>query len=959
MFNDLLEIFKEFIRKVFASRLFFLSIFFTGLFGILTMRLFDLQIIHGEQYQEDYMTKTETVVKLDSTRGNIYDVNGNILAYNELSYNVTIQDNGDYTRSNDRNRMLLDLVRILNRHGESVEGEFLIGVDSKGEMVFTTTSESSKRRFIADYYGLKSTSELDDEAGKYPSDITAREMFEKRKEYYGIHELKEADGTPIDLTDEEALGIINIRYTMSFTAYRKYESTTVASNVSKETMTDVLENSADLKGVNIEKSTLRVYNDSIYFAPIIGYIGKVWDDELEQLREKDPDYELTDLVGKTGIEASMEDVLHGKKGSQTMYVDSLGRILEIVEKTDSEAGNDLYLTLDRELQIGVYHLLEQQLAGVITDKLVNRDLTEDDYNKASNIPIPIKDAYYQLINNNVLDVDAFSAVEASQVEKNIYQKYSQARNRVMAGIRSELMNPYATQMIDMSEEMFAYMQYIYSFLVSEEIIQTGLIDQDSDAYKNWKADTISLRDYIYAGIADSWIDTTGLEIQSKYSDSDHIYQVIVDYVMEDLQKDASFAKKIYRYLINDSIVSGKELCLALYAQNVLAYDENEVRLLEVGGDEYAFQFLKQKIADIEITPAQLALDPCSASCVITDVNTGEVRALVTYPSYDNNKFSGTVDAEYYNKLNNDLSLPLFNNATQAQKAPGSTFKPIIAVAALEEGAVNHVETVNCTGQYQEISPYMKCWVYPSMHGPLDVEHGIMNSCNVFFAEMGHRFSTDIHGNYDPELGIEVIQKYAAMFGLNETSGIEISEKTPQMTNEKPEASSIGQGTNSYSNVQLARYVTAMANRGNVYNLSLLDKMTDSKGTLVQDFTPEVRSHIDIADSTWNLVQSGMRKVISDGSAKKIFSDLEIDIAGKTGTAEEVKNGHKINHAFFVSFAPYQNPEVAITVNIPYGYSSSHAASAAKNIYRYYYGYMDLDHVLNNSASNVSNVEIGD
>lgn len=959
MFNDLLEIFKEFIRKVFASRLFFLSIFFTGLFGILTMRLFDLQIIHGEQYQEDYMTKTETVVKLDSTRGNIYDVNGNILAYNELSYNVTIQDNGDYTRSNDRNRMLLDLVRILNRHGESVEGEFLIGVDSKGEMVFTTTSESSKRRFIADYYGLKSTSELDDEAGKYPSDITAREMFEKRKEYYGIHELKEADGTPIDLTDEEALGIINIRYTMSFTAYRKYESTTVASNVSKETMTDVLENSADLKGVNIEKSTLRVYNDSIYFAPIIGYIGKVWDDELEQLREKDPDYELTDLVGKTGIEASMEDVLHGKKGSQTMYVDSLGRILEIVEKTDSEAGNDLYLTLDRELQIGVYHLLEQQLAGVITDKLVNRDLTEDDYNKASNIPIPIKDAYYQLINNNVLDVDAFSAVEASQVEKNIYQKYSQARNRVMAGIRSELMNPYATQMIDMSEEMFAYMQYIYSFLVSEEIIQTGLINQDSDAYKNWKADTISLRDYIYAGIADSWIDTTGLEIQSKYSDSDHIYQVIVDYVMEDLQKDAAFAKKIYRYLINDNIVSGKELCLALYAQNVLAYDENEVRLLEVGGDEYAFQFLKQKIADIEITPAQLALDPCSASCVITDVNTGEVRALVTYPSYDNNKFSGTVDAEYYNKLNNDLSLPLFNNATQAQKAPGSTFKPIIAVAALEEGAVNHVETVNCTGQYQEISPYMKCWVYPSMHGPLDVEHGIMNSCNVFFAEMGHRFSTDIHGNYDPELGIEVIQKYAAMFGLNETSGIEISEKTPQMTNEKPEASSIGQGTNSYSNVQLARYVTAMANRGNVYNLSLLDKMTDSKGTLVQDFTPEVRSHIDIADSTWNLVQSGMRKVISDGSAKKIFSDLEIDIAGKTGTAEEVKNGHKINHAFFVSFAPYQNPEVAITVNIPYGYSSSHAASAAKNIYRYYYGYMDLDHVLNNSASNVSNVEIGD
>ena len=959
MYSDLLEIVKEFLKKLLGSRLFILSLFFTGLFGILGVRLFNLQIVNGEDYQESYMALTEKTVKLDSTRGNIYDRNGNVLAYNELSYNVTIQDNGDYTRTNDRNRMLLELVQILYRHGESVEGEFSIGFDSSGEMVYTTTSESSKRRFIADYYGLKSTADLDSEDGKYPSNITPREMFEKRVSYYGLDQLKDDDGNLMEISDEEALGIINIRYTMGFTAYRKYESTTVASNVSKETMTDVLENSADLKGVNIEKSTIRVYNDSIYFAPIIGYTGKVWDDELEKLRETDPDYELTDLVGKIGIEASMETELQGKKGSQTMYVDSVGRIIEVIDHTDPVAGNDVYLTIDRDLQIGVYHLLEQQLAGVITDKLVNRDLTEDDYKKPSNIPIPVKDAYYQLINNNVLDMSAFSAAEASQVEKNIYAKYSNARADVTAHIRSELMNENATDMIDLSDDMFAYMQYIYSFLVSDGIIQTSKINQESDAYKAWKADTISLRDYIYAGIADSWIDTTKLSIESRYSDADHIYEVIVEYVMKDLMKDNAFAKKIYRYLINDNVVTGKELCLALYSQNVLAYDENEVRLLEQNGDEHAFQFIRSKISDIEITPAQLALDPYSASCVITDVNTGEVRALVTYPSYDNNKFSGTVDAEYYNKLNNDLSLPLFNNATQAQKAPGSTFKPIIAVAALEENVIGLTETVNCTGQYQEITPYLKCWVYPGMHGPLDVEHGIMNSCNVFFSEMGHRFSIAEDGSYDPEKGIETIRKYAAMFGLDETSGIEISEKAPQMTTEMPEASSIGQGKNSYSNVQLARYVTAMANRGTVYNLSLLDKMTDSQGNLLVDYSPEVRSTIEISDTTWNIVQRGMRKVISDGSARKIFSDLEIDIAGKTGTAEEVKNGHKVNHAWFVSFAPYQNPEIAVTVNIPYGYTSTNAATAAKNIYRYYYGYTDLDYIVNNNALNVSDVEISD
>ena len=180
-----------------------------------------------------------------------------------------------------------------------------------------------------------------------------------------------------------------------------------------------------------------------------------------------------------------------------------------------------------------------------------------------------------------------------------------------------------------------------------------------------------------------------------------------------------------------------------------------------------------------------------------------------------------------------------------------------------------------------------------------------------------------------------------------------------MTTEKPEASSIGQGKNSYSNIQLSRYITAVANKGTVFKLSLLDKMTDSQGNLLKDFTPEVRSTIDVKDSTWNAVHTGMRRVISDGSARKIFSDLEVDIAGKTGTAEEIKNGHRVNHAFFVSFAPYSNPEVAVTVNIPYGYAGTNAATLGKKVYEYYYGYTTLEQVLGSGASSVSNVTVGD
>ena len=239
MLNDLYEILKESLKKLLASRTFILGVFFVFLFGVLAVQLFKLQIIEGEEYQENYMAKTEKTIKLAGTRGNIYDRNGNLLAYNQLAYNVTIQDNGDYTTTAERNRMLLLLVQILNRHGEKVRGEFAVAIEPSGEMVYTTSSETARKRFISDYYGLKSPSELDAEDGSTPSDITPREMFDAKFKDYGLDKLTDEDGDPVTLTDEEALGIINIRYTMGFTAYQKYMTTTIASNVSRETMTDV------------------------------------------------------------------------------------------------------------------------------------------------------------------------------------------------------------------------------------------------------------------------------------------------------------------------------------------------------------------------------------------------------------------------------------------------------------------------------------------------------------------------------------------------------------------------------------------------------------------------------------------------------------------------------------------------------------------------------------------------
>ena len=954
MFRDLLDIIKDFFKKAVSSRLFILGTICFFMYAGLINKLFSMQIVNGEEALNEYLQLTEQTITTAGTRGNIYDRNGKVLAYNKLAYSVTVQDTGVYKNSSSRNTMYLRLVQILEKHGETIQGKFEVAIDPNGDMVYTSSSESSRKRFLRDYYGLKKVEDLDDEKGTYPSNLSARELFDRACKDNGLGDMKDLDGKAITLTDQEALDIINIKYALRLMSYRKYEATTVASQVSDETVADILEHIGEMQGVNVEETTIRAYNDSISFAPVIGYTGKVPEDQLEGLQKKKDDYDINDIVGRTGIEYTMEHELQGTKGRKTIYKDSVGRIRETKDETDSSAGNDVFLTLDADLQKGIYHLIEQSLAGVLIKTIVNGDYRAGTTTDGSNMKIPVKDAYYQLINNNVLSLKEMEGEDASETEKNIYRKYMSSQQQIFNNLNNELMSTHATAMKDLSEDMKAYMFYIYTYLSGPTvgIIKEDAIDTSSGEYQAWKADEISLRDYLYYGIANGWVDTTKLETGSKYSSADDTFKALIGYVLDNLKDDRNFTKKIYRYLINDDVITGQELCLALYDQGVLQDNGQDVAELRATGDAYAF--LIKKLSTMEITPAQLALSPCNAGVVVTNDKTGEVLALVSYPGYDNNRIG---DGTYFSQLQADLSLPLYNNATQTRKAPGSTFKPITAVAALEEHAVTTDETINCTGIYTDVEPPIKCWIYSGQHGPLNIVGGIENSCNFFFADLGHRLSMDASGVYSPDLGLDVLRKYAAMFGLDHKSGVEIAELDPQISKEAPERSAMGQGSHAYTNVQLSRYVSAIANKGTVFELSLLDKTTDSEGNLIQDYTPEISSHIDAAASTWDTVQQGMREVITNGSSKRLFSDLEVEIAGKTGTAQEARN--KPNHAFFISYAPYDNPEICVTVNIPYGYSSSNAANIAKNVYKYYYGYTDLESIINAGALDAAKVNIRD
>ena len=383
-------------------------------------------------------------------------------------------------------------------------------------------------------------------------------------------------------------------------------------------------------------------------------------------------------------------------------------------------------------------------------------------------------------------------------------------------------------------------------------------------------------------------------------------------------------------------------------------DDSAYNGLLNGGTD-AFSWIKSKLESLELTPGELALEPCSAGAVVTNPNTGEVLACVSYPGYDNNRLSNVMDRSYYVKLSMGMSRTFYNRATQEKTAPGSTYKMLSSVAGLTEGVINGNSYISCTGVFDKITPSPKCWIYPSAHGSLNVVGALQHSCNDFFYEVGYRLGQDSNGNYDSDTGLEKLAKYAKMFGFDQTSGIEIPESQPQISDSDSVRSAIGQGTNNYTVSQINRYVTAVANRGTVYSLSLIDKTTDSNGKLIKDYTPEVVNQMDeISSSTWDLLHNGMESMVKSSST---FAGMDISMGGKTGTAQYSKI--HADNVLFVGYAPADSPEISIAVRIANGYASTYAAEIGRDITKVYFNPESADELLQGYASSLGTAEAGD
>ena len=677
-----------------------LILIFAGI--LLIGQLVKLQIIKGDDYRLASQSRLFREAATQAPRGEIFDRNGLIMVTNREAFKVEIVKTP--IDPEQLARMLLILVEVIEKNNDTYVDNFPMTVNP---INLDTELKGDKLESFKKKFKIKE------------SKISDVDIFKKVCDFYKI---------PGDFTIQQARKVVALRYEMNLRAISQFDTVTIAEDVSKETVAVLEERHLDFPGVSITVEPVREYPLGPVASHAVGYIGKISQKELD-LR-KNQGYKYNDVIGKDGLESTLEEMLKGKNGLKRVEMDSMGRLTGEIGGIPAEPGNNVYLTLDLNLQ-----------------------------------------------------------------------------------------------------------------KVAEKTLK----------------DTI------------------------------------------------------------EKISSGG------------------------AGDKFQ--------------------DAKSGSVVAIDVKTGEILALANYPSYDPSVFVKGISLENWRQLMEDEYKPMFNRAIKGLYSPGSTFKMVTAIAALQEGHVTVNERILDKGEYTRYKGRApKCWIWSKnhrTHGYVNVSDAIKVSCNYFFYEMGYR------------TGIEGIDKYVRMFGLGSKTGVELpGEKAGIIAGPEYSASikgewypgntlqaAIGQSAFSFTPLQMANYIATLANEGIKNRPHILRKVTTwngkpiddnkTKSLLVSKIGDEVNDppkKLDINREYLDEVFKGMASVTGDagGTAYATFANFPIKIAGKTGTVQvsgKYKNGvKKSDNAWFVGFAPYDNPQIAVAVLIEHGGHGAYTAPVARDILAQHFGF---------------------
>ncbi len=445
-----------------------------------------------------------------------------------------------------------------------------------------------------------------------------------------------------------------------------------------------------------------------------------------------------------------------------------------------------------------------------------------------------------------------------------------------------------------------------------------------------------MRQYLYGQALSHILGYTGIMSEndlikfSDYSASDRIGKDGLESVYEKFLKGEDGE---YRVEVDAKSRQIKEL-----GSKESVSGQNVVSTIDLGLQKKLFEQISGMLKKLNITKAvAVAMDP----------RNGQVLALLSFPSFDDNLFEKNASSSDFEKIQSDISAPLLNRAISGLYPSGSTIKPLLASAALEENIVTPTTTIFDPGQIVIVNQFNPniIYTYPDWkaHGTVNLYSAIAQSCNVYFYTVGGGYG-NIQG-----LGMERIKKYFELFGLGQTTGIdlpgEMSGRIPDPAWKEKNIGeqwflgdtyhvSIGQGDLLVTPLQMASAISAIANGGKLFSPYLVDKIVDSDKNSIKVFEPRVLRQDFIADKNLEAVRKGMRQAVTEGSAR-FLNDLSINVAGKTGTAQVA--GQARENAWFVGFAPYDDPQIALVIMLENaGEGSSWAVPIAKEVFKYYF-----------------------
>ncbi len=490
--------------------------------------------------------------------------------------------------------------------------------------------------------------------------------------------------------------------------------------------------------------------------------------------------------------------------------------------------------------------------------------------------------------------------------------------------------------------------YVFAEDVPETII--SYIKENSDFYRGVDVQIVTYREYVTGSLAPhilGYVDSINAEQYEEHK-ADLEERLAVPGLSSD---EIASIKAKYGYGLNDKIGQfGIESAMEEYLRGKdgirtttedangnkkTGYTKNPVQgdtvilTIDTTLQRIAQEALEKRISQL---PYNEYL-PAAGAVVAVDVNSGAILASATYPTFDLNTYK-----KDYSLLTEDKASPLWNRVLQNTYAPGSTFKPAVACAGLEEGVITASSTFTCNGVYRKFTDQtFKCL---GVHGNIDVREALNQSCNIFFFETGL------------ELGINKMNTYCKLFGLGEKTGVELSEASGNLASIEYRNSqggtwypgdtvqaAIGQSDNLFTPVQLATYCATIANGGTRYQAHYVKavKSYDFTKTVVDNTKPTVLNETGFKKTTFDTVREGMRRV---GARNSALNSCPVNVAAKTGTAEITKivDGKNVSgtNGLLISFAPYENPQIAIAIVVENAETGSSTAQIAADIYTAYF-----------------------